>query len=443
MIAEDAPDIAYGAIEVHGDAPNGEAPRRALFSSMVSEPADSKSACRIANSIESGLIQQHWSADIVFGSEASLIDQFQVGKSIVREAVRILDARGTARMRRGPNGGLKVLSPTRERAADLAADYIRYLGVDAEQVAAAELFLQNLKTAVHRRLERGTLLSLFPDLESVCQVALPLFDEVINSTKRNPQQGRDPLGAAACRSRADQIARRLLANYSSEQWKSGIRLGTTVDLCERYHADISVLRQAIRILESSGLAVALCGRGQGLVTCDPGPGAVCRSISCHFAAQGLSARSAMALFHWASMEAAGEMAHLANREKVARVHTALEMMARAAPHEAIDAAFAVEEAQFAILANPLITLFVRSTQAFSTWYVASPPPRHGPSVDALYIAETRKVLAAIAKADGEAASAAQDRKYQRMAKALRHPWSGEDGPALAPDEPSWRHRIAS
>src|SRR5690242_7845534 len=66
----------------------------------------------IAAQIEEDLICKGWPTGELYGSEAQLVDRFQVCKVVIREGVRILENRGTAGMRRGPNGGLIISAPT-------------------------------------------------------------------------------------------------------------------------------------------------------------------------------------------------------------------------------------------------------------------------------------------------------------------------------------------
>jgi DNA-binding FadR family transcriptional regulator len=85
--------------------------------------------------IENEIVERGWPLGEVIGSEGELIDRYGASRAVFREAVRIVEHHGVARMRRGPNGGLVVTAPDLgaiERAARL---YLNY-----EPVTADDLF---------------------------------------------------------------------------------------------------------------------------------------------------------------------------------------------------------------------------------------------------------------------------------------------------------------
>ena len=77
-----------------------------------------KLAATIAQSIESDIIGRSWPIGESLGSEPALIERFGVSRAVMREAVRILESRGIARMRLGPGGGLTVTAPRPELAVE-------------------------------------------------------------------------------------------------------------------------------------------------------------------------------------------------------------------------------------------------------------------------------------------------------------------------------------
>ena len=84
---------------------------------MVTEPAQDAGrgtlGAQIARQIEQDIRREGWREGHLIGSEAELTARFEVGVAAVREASRILEARGLARVRRGPGGGLFVTAPER------------------------------------------------------------------------------------------------------------------------------------------------------------------------------------------------------------------------------------------------------------------------------------------------------------------------------------------
>jgi DNA-binding FadR family transcriptional regulator len=305
----------------------------------------------------------------------------------------------------------------------MAAEHIQLLGLAPAKIREARVLLDNVQAEIARSVALRSLTSS-REFQQIEHIALPFFKELIEVMERLPRQSS---GAASTdrttrplfhRSRAGQVARRLMTGCTQQQWLESTRLGSAFELCERFRIDRSVLRQAIRILESAGMAVSLSGRGHGLVTRAPRRGSVCRLISCHFAAQGLSASAAMTLFRFISLEAVGRLAELALPSDIARIENALDALANA-PAEKVNAAvFEAEESQFATLNNPIIDVFLSSTKAFTSWHISE----SFTAANSVYLAETRKVAAAIALHDRPAAAAAQDAKFHRMAESFGYPW---------------------
>lgn len=82
----------------------------------------------------------------VVGSEADLLERYDVSRAVLREAVRLLEYHSVARMRRGPGGGLVVASPDATASIDAVAIYLDY-----QQVGIGDL------RAVREVLEIGCL----------------------------------------------------------------------------------------------------------------------------------------------------------------------------------------------------------------------------------------------------------------------------------------------
>jgi DNA-binding FadR family transcriptional regulator len=103
--------------------------------SGVFPPVDGgKLAEVIAYRIERDVVALGWPIGSVIGSESELIERYGVSRAVLRESVRLLEHHTTARMRRGPGGGLIVTEPRPEALTRPMAVYLEYLGVTAEQV---------------------------------------------------------------------------------------------------------------------------------------------------------------------------------------------------------------------------------------------------------------------------------------------------------------------
>ena len=74
--------------------------------------ADRTLAARVALELQAEIVDRRWPVGEVLGSEAALVQRFAVSRSVIREALRILDSRGIARPKPGPGGGLVVTAPS-------------------------------------------------------------------------------------------------------------------------------------------------------------------------------------------------------------------------------------------------------------------------------------------------------------------------------------------
>jgi DNA-binding FadR family transcriptional regulator len=97
---------------------------------------------RVAQSLVSALIEEIRAADWVegtnLGSEADLIQRFGVGRNVLREATRILEQQGVAKMRMGRGGGLVITSPEATTTAHALEMYLASRNVSGEHVLEAK-----------------------------------------------------------------------------------------------------------------------------------------------------------------------------------------------------------------------------------------------------------------------------------------------------------------
>jgi DNA-binding FadR family transcriptional regulator len=113
-----------------------------LVSPRSLEPSGEKLAARIAGDVERYIVDHDWPVGEVIFSEADLIERYGVSRTIVREAVRLLEQRTIARMRRGPGGGLVVCAPEPDAVTDVAAVYLEYQHVTPAQLFEARVALE-------------------------------------------------------------------------------------------------------------------------------------------------------------------------------------------------------------------------------------------------------------------------------------------------------------
>ena len=96
--------------------------------------ADSKLAEVIAARIRRDLAGSGLLPGDVAGSENELLETYGVSRAVFREAIRLLEHHSVAAMRRGPGGGLVVLSPNPAASIEAAALYLDCRGAKAEDL---------------------------------------------------------------------------------------------------------------------------------------------------------------------------------------------------------------------------------------------------------------------------------------------------------------------
>jgi DNA-binding FadR family transcriptional regulator len=103
-----------------------------------------KRASQIARRIEADIIKRGWPVGQLLGSEQALQQRYRVSRSVLREAVRLVEHHQVARMRRGPNGGLLICEPDAAPATHAIIIYLEYLGTTIGDLLDARLLLEPL-----------------------------------------------------------------------------------------------------------------------------------------------------------------------------------------------------------------------------------------------------------------------------------------------------------
>ncbi|MCV7319512.1 FadR/GntR family transcriptional regulator [Mycolicibacterium confluentis] len=105
-------------------------------------------AAQIAALIETEIIRRGWPVGESLGSEAALQLQYSASRSVLREAVRLVEHHQVARMRKGPNGGLVITEPDAAPATRAMVIYLEYAGVTIDELLAARLLLEPLASGL-------------------------------------------------------------------------------------------------------------------------------------------------------------------------------------------------------------------------------------------------------------------------------------------------------
>jgi DNA-binding FadR family transcriptional regulator len=107
-----------------------------------------KRAAKIARCIEADIVRRGWAVGELLGSEAALQQRYGVSRSVLREAVRLVEHHQVARMRRGPNGGLLICEPDAGPATRAVVIYLEFLGTTLDDLLNARLVFEPLAAAL-------------------------------------------------------------------------------------------------------------------------------------------------------------------------------------------------------------------------------------------------------------------------------------------------------
>lgn len=107
-----------------------------------------KLASTIAREIEADIVRRGWPVGESLGSERALQERFSVSRSVLREAVRLVEHHQVARMRRGPGGGLLVCEPDAGPATRAVVIYLEHLGTTLDDLLNARLVLEPLAASL-------------------------------------------------------------------------------------------------------------------------------------------------------------------------------------------------------------------------------------------------------------------------------------------------------
>lgn len=112
-----------------------------------------KLASVVAKHIEDDVMARGWPVGSVLGSETELLERYGVSRAVLREAVRIIEHSGAARMRRGPGGGLVVSEPNRDAVVAAIGVWLSYVGVRMTQMFEVRrpLMMAATRLAAERR----------------------------------------------------------------------------------------------------------------------------------------------------------------------------------------------------------------------------------------------------------------------------------------------------
>jgi DNA-binding FadR family transcriptional regulator len=120
------------------------APAQGGLPSRPGSGPGSKRAAKVADRIIEDVIALGWPAGQILGSEAELLDRYEVSRAVFREAVRLIEHQQVARTRRGPGGGLVITEPTVDAVIDAVVFYLYRVEAPLDDVFEARIVLEEI-----------------------------------------------------------------------------------------------------------------------------------------------------------------------------------------------------------------------------------------------------------------------------------------------------------
>jgi len=464
------------------DAPDSGEISELCANVIGSDEARSKLPLLLARYLEERFILAGWPVGRVFGSEPVLASQYQVGRNVMRETARILEARGCARMKRGPQGGLEIVQPTTHDMYQGISDYANLTGLTASeivrawvtlQLAAAQLLFHRegpaqLRAIIARHAERRVL-----DSRAICadfiaasgnkllailvECLSPFISEPVQSRtmssvlhkftvkllhdmERTPAVyhrrlrvllhrigmacvDRSPRpftmgGLATARNPAARVVRALMRGMDAASWRQGILLGNEFELCERFEVDKSVVRQAIRMMEAAEIADARAGRGRGLTSRRPSTAPLSRQFCSFIASRAVSVTDVEQFVEVLETEIAGMAARDINSEELQLVDSLLADLANLRCSVPIGAFQRFERFQHDAAKNTLLCAFLDGAKSYLSWNLVRKVTAPPPIAE-LYAEHTSKVYRAIRSREPGMAMERQREKLLALRGCLR------------------------
>ncbi|GEM_PF-2254525 len=403
---------------------------------------DARLAPRVAMAIEDALDRAGWPVGRVCGPETALADNFDVSVRVLRQALRILEARGSCRPRRGPSGGLIVLAPDQGAIAAAMANHLLWTGVRDDEVWEARTLIEPLALATAAQasdqgeaaappflglalacLERfgGGMFGAPKELSRALNAAMRAgdadhaFDLARESVRIRRGLGLAVVagstpsfpGATVGQNLAARVAARIGAEIRPEACRAGEPLGTVWALSERYGVSPGVMIEAVRLLEDAGVAKSVKGRGGGVRLRQPDPASIITTVHGYLAAHAAmpEAEVCFQLNAWATEQAARTRSN-AQMDDLGRLWGLVE----AAPEPVrAQAWFALQRRLYEIAGNGPLHLLAVCFAGFTVRAQAAAPPASDPALTGGIREAGWSIVRGVAERDAMLASAGHER----------------------------------
>jgi GntR family transcriptional regulator, transcriptional repressor for pyruvate dehydrogenase complex len=99
-------------------------------------------AQQVARLLLDRILREDLSQGSSFGTEADLLEQYEVSRPTMRESLRVLESQGVLKLRPGPNGGIIVAKPRIDTLAATLSIYLRLHRVPMEEILRARMAIE-------------------------------------------------------------------------------------------------------------------------------------------------------------------------------------------------------------------------------------------------------------------------------------------------------------
>jgi DNA-binding FadR family transcriptional regulator len=101
-----------------------------------------KLASQVADRIIGTIMRDGWKVGTIVGSEADLLERYDVSQAVFRQSVRLLEHLGVATTRRGPGGGLVVTEPSSGAVVQASMVYLTFTNLSLGELMEARSSLE-------------------------------------------------------------------------------------------------------------------------------------------------------------------------------------------------------------------------------------------------------------------------------------------------------------
>jgi DNA-binding FadR family transcriptional regulator len=346
----------------------------------VASTCDGESEARLAEDlarrIEDDIAGLCLAPDSSLGSLRELSERYHAGRSVVREAVGLLERRGLGRLRPGPCGGFILARPRPEAIGAALADHFLSMGITPCQIEDAR--------------EAMTLICAQAARDPVSPLLQQCFEGLTSGLPGRKALSGDAGRPGSAVTRAASIAR-CLAEEIQRARPACSRLGSEWDLCERFGVSRLTLRQAIRLLQDSGLVECRRGRGNGLVIRDRRASGSIRLMLAYLIGEKLDAAAAGTLLFQLNACVPALAVSRATEEQRTQLEAALSRLEGCESFDRCDL-LALVHLVSRLADSPVIDLFSRCLAAYEARFSESLASRLPACAQASYFRLVRRLL---------------------------------------------------